>query len=165
MGKRFILKSRGVMKMSNEVVIRPAQKEDIPQLLDLMYQYIVDFYKRTKPSEESLKGLITHLLGNSTNGLQFVAENDGKLVGFATFYFSFSTLQVKKSAILNDLFVLEEVRGQKLGERLFKACLSYIRENDFAYMTWETAKDNFIAQSLYNKMGGQLSEWLNYEIS
>ena len=64
-----------------------------------MFQYIVDFYKRPKPSEESLKGLITHLLENPSGGLQFVAEKDGKLVGFATLYFSFSTLQVKKSAL------------------------------------------------------------------
>jgi len=31
--------------------------------------------------------------------------------------------------------------------------------------TWETAKDNLVAQSLYNKMDGQLSEWLVYETS
>jgi ribosomal protein S18 acetylase RimI-like enzyme len=98
-------------------------------------------------------------------GIQFVAEQDGKLLGFTTLYFSFSTLQVKRMAILNDLFVIPEARGQKLGEKLFQTCLSYIRENDFAYMTWKTAKDNLVAQSLYNKMGGQLSEWLVYEIS
>lgn len=151
--------------MNNEVIIRPAQNEDLPQLLDLMFQYIVDFYKRPKPSEDSLKDLVTHLIENPFSGLQFVAEKDGKLVGFATLYFLFSTLQVKKSAILNDLFVLEEARGEKLGEKLFQTCLSYIRENDYAYMTWETAKDNIVAQSLYNKMGGELSEWLFYEIS
>lgn len=31
-------------------------------------------------------------------------------------------------------------------------------------MTWETAKDNFVAQGLYNKMGGRQSDWLVYEI-
>ncbi|AEH47935.1 GNAT family N-acetyltransferase [Parageobacillus thermoglucosidasius] len=148
-----------------DLAIRTANREDIPQLLNLMYQYIVDFYKRPKPTEESLKGLIQYLLDNPASGIQFVAEQDGKLLGFATLYFSFSTLQVKRMAILNDLFVIPEARGQKLGEKLFQTCLSYIREHDFAYMTWETAKDNLVAQSLYNKMGGQWSEWLVYEIS
>jgi ribosomal protein S18 acetylase RimI-like enzyme len=61
--------------------------------------------------------------------------------------------------------VIPNARGKKIGQKLFQACLEYIRENDFAFMTWETAKDNKIAQSLYNKMGGKLSEWLYYEIS
>ncbi|WP_049788001.1 hypothetical protein [Parageobacillus thermoglucosidasius] len=47
-----------------DLAIRTANREDIPQLLNLMYQYIVDFYKRPKPTEESLKGLIQHLLDN-----------------------------------------------------------------------------------------------------
>jgi GNAT superfamily N-acetyltransferase len=130
-----------------------------------LLKFIVDFYKRPQPNEEELKKLIDHLIDNPSSGLQFVAEHDGKFLGFTTLYFSFSTLQIKKVAILNDLFVLQEARGEKLGEKLFQTCLSYIRENDFAYMTWETAKDNLVSQSLYKKMGGQLSEWLVYEIS
>ncbi|WP_407928639.1 GNAT family N-acetyltransferase [Alkalihalobacterium elongatum] len=57
--------------------------------------------------------------------------------------------------------------SQKLegGEALFQTCLNYIRENDFSSMTWETAQDNIAAQSLYEKMGGQRSEWIVYEIS
>ncbi|MBP1933738.1 GNAT family N-acetyltransferase [Ammoniphilus resinae] len=148
-----------------EVMIRPARKTDIDHLLDMIVQYIVDFYNRPKPDERLLMELVNQLLENPASGIQFVAEEDGKLLGFATLYFSFSTLQVKRMAILNDLFVLPDARGRKLGEKLFQTCLSYIRENDFAYMTWETAKDNKVARALYNKMGGQLSEWLVYEMS
>ncbi|MFH5181401.1 GNAT family N-acetyltransferase [Paenibacillus sp. TAB 01] len=149
----------------NDTVIRAVHEQDIPQLLDLMVQYIVDFYNRPMPNEQSLENLIRQLLANPASGMQFCAERDGKLVGFATLYFTFSTLQVKRAAILNDLFVLTEARGAKLGEKLFQVCLAFVRENDFAYMTWETAKDNLIAQSLYNKMGGHLSEWVSYEMS
>lgn len=129
-----------------------------------MVNYIVDFYKQPQPDETELKQLITHLFNNPFIGLQYVAEKDGKLIGFATLYFTFSTLQVKRAAILNDLFVLESSRGEKVGQELFTACLTYIREQNFAYMTWETAKDNNIAQGLYNKMGGKKSDWMVYEI-
>ncbi|MFK7696376.1 GNAT family N-acetyltransferase [Paenibacillus sp. HJGM_3] len=149
----------------NDVVIRAVNKEDIPQLLELMIEYIVDFYQKPKPAEESLNGLIEHLLDYPSSGMQFCAEKNGKLLGFATLYFTFSTLQVKRAAILNDLYVSSEARGQKLGEKLFQACLGFIRENHFAYMTWETAKDNIVAQSLYKKMGGHQSQWVTYEIS
>jgi ribosomal protein S18 acetylase RimI-like enzyme len=148
----------------NHISIRPVNKADIKQLQGLMLQYIVDFYQRPKPNDEELINLINHLIENPSAGLQFVAEKDGDLVGFATLYFTFSTLQVKKAAILNDLFVTEKGRGQKIGEQLFQYCLSYIRKNKYAYMTWETAKDNLIAQGLYNKLGGNISDWLVYEI-
>jgi ribosomal protein S18 acetylase RimI-like enzyme len=148
----------------NNITIRPVNKGDIQQLKVLMIQYIVDFYQRPVPNDEELISLINHLIENPSVGLQFVAEKDGELVGFATLYFTFSTLQVKKAAILNDLFVTEKGRGQKIGEQLFQCCLSHIRENKYAYMTWETAKDNLIAQGLYNKLGGKISDWLVYEI-
>lgn len=145
--------------------IRPASTADHSQLTKLMNQYIVDFYKQPEPLEKDLTMLIEHLLKSPSAGLQFVAEEKENLIGFATLYFTFSTLKVKKQAILNDLYVIPKARGQKAGEQLFTACLQYIRENGFSSMTWETARDNVVAQSLYNKMGGRLSEWLVYEIS
>jgi ribosomal protein S18 acetylase RimI-like enzyme len=147
-----------------ELTIRAAEERDIPKLYHLMNQYIVDFYKKPEPNEAELKNLILHLQDHPDSGLQFVAENQGEIVGFATLYYTFSTLQVKRAAILNDLFVSADARGQKVGEQLFAKCLAHIRENNFAYMTWETAKDNYVAQGLYNKMGGRQSDWLVYEI-
>lgn len=151
--------------MSEHVLIRAATNEDISPLSSLMRQYIVDFYKQPEPEGTALDGLIEHLLVNPSVGLQFVAEENEKLIGFATLYFTFSTLKVKRQAILNDLFVVPSGRGKQVGERLFQSCLDFIRENNFSSMTWETAEDNIIAQSLYNKMGGKLSEWLVYEIN
>ncbi|MEH7112898.1 GNAT family N-acetyltransferase [Neobacillus niacini] len=148
----------------NNIEIRKSQEADISKLKVLMEQYIVDFYNQPEPEENKLKGLINYLLENPSSGLQFVAEEDGEIIGFATLYFTFSTLKVKRQAILNDLFVVPNARGKKVGEKLFQTSLDYIRKNDFISMTWETAKDNFVAQSLYKKMGGELSEWLFYEI-
>lgn len=145
-------------------VIRQASEGDVPQLKELMLKYIVDFYQQPKPNEDELVGLIQHLINNPSAGLQFVAVENGELLGFSTLYFTFSTLKVKKAAILNDLFVSPSARGKKIGEALFQRNLDYKRENDLASMTWETAKDNVVAQVLYNKMGGKLSEWLVYEI-
>jgi ribosomal protein S18 acetylase RimI-like enzyme len=147
------------------VNIRNAKKDDIPRLIELMNQYIVDFYKCPHPSESSLKELINHLLENPYEGIQFVAEIEtNRLVGFATLYFTFNTLEVKRVAFLHDLFVTPNTRGQKIGESLFNACLSYIREKDYSHMIWETAHDNEVAQKLYDKVGAKKQVWLNYEI-
>jgi GNAT superfamily N-acetyltransferase len=150
--------------MQSTIQVRQADSKDITELYGLMREYIVDFYNQPEPSEGELKGLIHHLLENPSSGVQFVAEENGRLIGFATLYFTFSTLKVKRQAILNDLFVHRDVRGKKVGETLFKTCLDYIRKHGFAGMTWETAKDNVAAQALYKKMGGEISKWVVYEI-
>jgi hypothetical protein len=82
------------MMTENQAIVRLAQSEDIEQLTDLMYEYIVDFYKRPKPLEAKLRDLILMLL-NGSEGVQFVAEQDGRLVGFATLYFTYSTLRAQ----------------------------------------------------------------------
>jgi predicted N-acetyltransferase YhbS len=98
----------GEMKMET-VNIRTATKDDIPQLFELMNQYIVDFYKCPRPSEDSLKKLINHLLENPYEGIQFVAETEtNQLVGFATLYFTFNTLEVKRRNYLIFVFLTLE---------------------------------------------------------
>lgn len=144
--------------------IRKVTETDIPQLYDLMINYIVDFYGRPMPDEGDVKQLIRLIMEHPERGVQFVAEINSKLVGFATMYFSFSTLQVREIVILNDLFVLPEARGHKIGEALFSYCLKYTRDHQFGCMMWETAKDNEVAQALYAKMGGQISTNVFYEI-
>ncbi|WP_409299857.1 GNAT family N-acetyltransferase [Peribacillus sp. SCS-155] len=148
-----------------EITIRAVTKEDINKLRPLMINYIADFYQRPCPEEKELEKFIVHLIEHPREGKQFVAERNGSLIGFATLYFTYSTLQLKRAAIMNDLFVGEEYRGEKVGEKLFNACLEYIRMNGFAYMSWETARDNIPAQAFYRKMGGHPSEWMAYEIS
>jgi ribosomal protein S18 acetylase RimI-like enzyme len=150
----------------NAITVRPARNEDLPQLKELMLSYIVDFYKVPRPDDHALQGLITHLLDTPWDGIQFVAETkDGVLAGFATLYFTFNTLEVKRMAFLYDLFVHPAARGQKIGESLFQTCHAHVRENGYSHMIWETAHDNLPAQKLYDKMGAKKAVWLNYEIS
>ncbi|MFJ5762084.1 GNAT family N-acetyltransferase [Neobacillus sp. NPDC093182] len=88
--------------------------------------------------------------------MQFVAEKEQHgLVGFSTLYFTFNTLEAKRMAFLYDLFVTPDGRGQKIGEKLLQTCISYMRENGYSHMSWETAHDNLAAQSLYDKIGAK----------
>lgn len=65
-----------------DLAIRTANQEDIPQLLNLMYQYVVDFYKRPKPTEESLKVLIKLLLNNPASGNTICCRTRWKIIRF-----------------------------------------------------------------------------------
>lgn len=143
--------------------IRKAEAKDINQLTDLMYEYIVDFYQRPKPPVEKIHQIFYTLL-NQKEGIQFIAEQDGKLVGFTTLYFTYSTLKANKVTVLNDLYVIEKLRGTNVAKELFRKAQNFTTENDFAYMSWVTAIDNKRAQRFYEKMGATSGEWLNYSI-
>ncbi len=145
------------------LLIRTVENKDLNDLSELMYQYIVDFYKRPKPSIDKVHDLIKTLL-EKNRGVQYVAEQDGKLVGFATLYFSFSTTKAEKITIMNDLFVIENVRGLGVAEALFKTCEKFTKDNGYAHMAWVTSTDNKRAQKFYEKMGGSIGNWLNYSI-
>ncbi|MCR2823612.1 GNAT family N-acetyltransferase [Lederbergia panacisoli] len=145
------------------MIIRTVEHYDLNNLTDLMYQYIVDFYKRPKPPIEKIHNLIETLI-EKNKGIQFVAEQDGNLIGFATLYFSFSTTKADKITVMNDLFVVENFRGTGVAQELFKSCETFTKENGYASMSWVTATDNYRAQRFYEKMGGSLGKWLNYSI-
>ncbi|SEC23150.1 GNAT family N-acetyltransferase [Paenibacillus sp. GP183] len=147
-----------------QVTIRQPLLEDTSRLKELMIQYIVGFYKFRQPDDDKLNELI-HVLLEQREGIQFVAESDGNLVGFATLYFSYSTLRATKIAVMNDLFVTEEFRGQGAAAKLFAACKGYAARNRYANLSWTTAKDNLRAQRFYEKMGGELGDWLTYSIN
>jgi GNAT superfamily N-acetyltransferase len=145
------------------LVIRNTEHGDLELLTNLMYKYVVDFYQRPKPPVEKMHHLIETLL-EQNKGIQFIAEQDGEPLGFATLYFSFSTTKADKITIMNDLYVVEEARGKGVAQQLFKACENYTKENGCASMSWVTAADNKRAQRFYEKMGGTCGDWLNYSI-
>ncbi|KYP80275.1 GNAT family N-acetyltransferase [Ferroacidibacillus organovorans] len=147
----------------SHILIRPACSDDRDALTDLMDEYIVDFYKKSKQPRERIQDLITLLLDHR-DGIQFVAQQNEELVGFATLYYSFSTLRAGKISIMNDLYVIEGARGSGVAAKLFDACHHYSKAHGCAFMSWTTASDNIRAQRFYEKMGGTTGDWLNYSI-
>jgi N-acetylglutamate synthase-like GNAT family acetyltransferase len=99
-------------------IIRNAEPNDVNGLTELMYEYIVGFYKNPRPAAEKLHNLIFNLLEKQA-GIQFVVEQDGELIGFATLYFAFSTMRADKITIMNDLFVMEPYRDTEVESQLF----------------------------------------------
>ena len=137
---------------------------DLPDLLPLMRGYC-DFYE-VAPSDEELLALSRALLASpECHGVQLIARDDaGRAVGFATVYWTWSTLSAGEVGVMNDLFVAEDARGGGLADALIAECLELCRERGAAELGWRTAKDNLRAQAVYDRVGGLRSEWLDYSL-
>ena len=146
------------------MIIRRAEVHDQEALIALMTHYLVEFFHRPDPGHAALQAYITRLLDNPYEGIQWVAEADGRVAGFTTLLFTYSTLRLQRIAILNDLFVLPEFRGRKIGEALFGACREAASQYGCAFLQWETTADNMVAQALYDKMGGERSPLWTYTL-
>ncbi|MFC0215543.1 GNAT family N-acetyltransferase [Paenibacillus chartarius] len=150
--------------MANDYRVRAAEPGDRAPLKELMLAYIVDFYGSPRPADEKLDALMDELLQGRI-GRQWVAEDTaGRLVGFVTLYYTYSTLRAQKAAIMNDLYVSADYRRAGVAADLFAAIRSFARADGCAYLGWETGADNVRAQRFYEKMGGERGTWLTYSI-
>jgi GNAT superfamily N-acetyltransferase len=147
------------------VTIARVTEADLPELLPLMRAYC-DFYEVT-PSDDALLELSRALIADpEREGLQLLARNDaGEAVGFATIFWSWATTIAARIGVMNDLFVAAGARGSGAAEALIHACADECRRHGAAELTWQTATDNARAQRVYDRVGAERSQWLDYSLS
>jgi GNAT superfamily N-acetyltransferase len=148
--------------VSHEIAV--AGEGDLGDLLPLLRGYC-DFYG-VAPSDERLLALARALIADpEREGLQLIARDaTGRATGFATIYWSWETLAAGRIGVMNDLFVAPEARGTGLAEALIEACRARCAAHGARRLVWQTAKDNERAQAVYDRIGGQRSEWLDYSL-
>ena len=137
---------------------------DLDELLPLMRDYC-DFYGAS-PSDAALSELSRALIADPRReGLQLLARDEaGVAVGFATVYWSWSTLSASRLAVMNDLFVTPSARGGGAADALIEACRQSAQEHGATSLGWQTAKDNHRAQAVYERVGATREEWLDYSL-
>jgi len=143
------------------VVVRPAERQDRPQLLELIKGYFA-FYRTPFPTESKLEALLDLLEEDPGLGVQLVADADGRLQGFASLYACFDTLVADRILVMNDLFVDPPLRNDGVGAALFDASLAYATVHGYARLDWVTAVDNQGAQRFYERHGGRRGPWVSY---
>jgi GNAT superfamily N-acetyltransferase len=142
-------------------------EDDLADLLPLMRAYC-DFYD-VAPHDDALLALSRALIADpEREGVQLVARApDGPAVGFATVFWTWSTTRAARIGVMNDLFVAPHARGAaagRVGEALIAACAERGRAHGAVSLTWQTALDNARAQALYDRIGAERSQWLDYDL-
>jgi GNAT superfamily N-acetyltransferase len=137
---------------------------DLDDLLPLMRAYC-DFYS-VAPTDDDLLGMSGTLIADpEREGVQLIArEDDGRAVGFASLFWSWDTTEGGRIAVMNDLYVESSARGGGVGTALIEACRGEARRHGARLLTWKTALDNTRAQSVYDRIGGERAQWLDYSL-
>jgi GNAT superfamily N-acetyltransferase len=95
-----------------------------------------------------------------------VAERDGRAVGFALFFQSYSTWEGRPGLYLEDLFVEEEHRGDGIGRSLLAAVARVAVERGYGRLELAALDWNTPATGFYRAHGGEaMDEWTVYRFS
>jgi len=130
----------------------PADVGDIAPLFDLYRQ----FYGKS-PNEESARRFLFARLSKGES-VVFYARDEDKAVAFLQLYPAFSSVNLSRQWILNDLFVLTEARKRGYGRALVERAHQLAHETQANGLVLETAVTNEAAQRLYESLGWKRDE-------
>lgn len=138
--------------MSNPPAIRRAAPEDVQLIAPLFDAYRVFYGRASDPADA--EAFIAERLARSESVIFLAhAAPDGPPIGFTQLYPAFSSVSMRRSWILNDLYVDPAHRRSGAARALMERAADHARETGAIRLTLATAIDNTPAQSLYESLG------------
>ena len=145
--------------------IRPGRVDDVRVILQLIRDLAT--YERA-PDEVSAteEQLIEVLFGERPTAEVLLALEGETPVGFAVYFYNFSTWLGRPGLYLEDLFVRPEKRGKGYGRALLVALAKIARDRGCGRMEWAVLDWNEPAIKFYRALGAQpLHEWTVFRLT
>lgn len=134
--------------MTSDIEIVQASTKDLDELSKLFQNYRI-FYKKDPDTEEEKAFLRERIVNNES--VIYLAKSGGKYIGFTQLFPLFSSTRMKRLWLLNDLYVDAEYRKSGAGSLLIERSKQLAKETNYAGIMLQTAKDNYTAQSVYDR--------------
>src|SRR3954451_12073196 len=152
--------------MTGMPLIREATVDDVPVIVSLVRELAT--YEREPDAVVATEDDYRRALFDEhprTWCLLTVGE-DGDVVGFALWFFNFSTWQGKHGVYLEDLFVRPDVRGGGHGRALLAELARIAVANDCARVEWSVLDWNEPAQGFYRGLGAvPMDDWTFWRLT
>jgi len=154
--------------MMNECVdflIRPARVEDVPVILELIRDLAA--YERAPDEVSATEGqLVDVLFGEKPAAEVLLAFDAASPVGFAVYFYNFSTWLGRPGLYLEDLFVRPEKRGKGYGRALLVELAKIARDRGCGRMEWAVLDWNEPAIKFYRALGAKpMHEWTVFRLT
>jgi len=153
------------MKQVTDFKIRPACLEDVPVILQLIHDLAT--YERA-PDEVSAteEQLVEVLFGEKPAAEVLLAFEEQSPVGFAVYFYNFSTWLGRPGLYLEDLFVKPEKRGKGYGRALLIELAKIARDRGCGRMEWAVLDWNEPAIKFYRSLGATpMHEWTVFRLN
>ncbi len=151
--------------MSTATVLRRATAADVSTLLELIRG--IAEYERLAHEVQATEALLReHGFGARPVFEAILAERDGRAVGFALYFFTYSTFTGRPTLYLEDLFVRPEERRGGIGRQLLRRLAQIAVERGCGRMEWSVLDWNTPARDFYFKLGARaMEEWTVFRMT
>lgn len=137
------------------VRIRPATVRDVPTILK-MIRGLAAYEKLAHEVRATPARLRRDGFGKRRFFQVLICERGKAPVGFALYFFSYSTFLARPKLYLEDLFVVPEERGTGAGKALLRALAREALRNGCGGMDWLVLDWNAPAIRFYERLGAKL---------
>src|SRR5207245_4392334 len=135
--------------------IRRGTPRDVPVIFRLIRELAE--YERLADEMVATTGQIRrHGFGRRRYFETLICRRGRAPVGFALYFFTYSTFLGRPSLYLEDLFVLPEERGRGAGRALLGELARIAKRRGCGRMQWAVLDWNTPSSSFYQKLGAQL---------
>jgi len=152
------------MQKDHTITIRKGVEADVKPVFRLVEELAIHHDVNPDNISNSAERMKKDAFGPQPAFSFFVAEERGKVVGAAIYYFTYSTWK-GKSLYLEDLIITGTHRGRGIGQLFMKALAKEAVNNDVQKMKWQVAEENEGAIRFYERSYADLDpNWINCEL-
>ena len=134
------------------ISIRQAKKNDIPEILGLLYEL-----GRPKPKNDSqvdsFRNLVKKQISDNDKTLLVAIRDDVHLVGLASIVFLDRLNQLGLELYIPELVVTENYQRQGVGKNLIDACISLANEKNCYRIRLESGNSRIESHKFYSNLG------------
>jgi len=142
------------------LVIRKATKADVPTIFTLV-KALAEYEREPHAVIATEADFERDGFGDDPAFEVLLADWDGRTVGFAFYFFTYSTWRGRRKLFLEDLFVVPDHRKKGIGIALMKALAREALRADCRSFVWQVLEWNTPSIAFYEKLGAKvLRDWL-----
>jgi uncharacterized cupin superfamily protein/GNAT superfamily N-acetyltransferase len=93
-----------------------------------------------------------------------LAEREGRVVGFALYYFRYSSFRGRPNLWLDDLYVLEDARSAGVGEAMMKDLVDIATRHKCSHLGWNASVQNTRGIAFYQRCGAEIAERMDKQV-
>jgi GNAT superfamily N-acetyltransferase len=145
--------------------IRRAEARDVPEILALIRD-LAEYERAPQEATATAEDLLRDGFSGAPRFFVEMAEWDGRVAGFAFWFFNYSTWQGRPGLYLEDLFVRPAFRGHGIGKALLVHLARVALAEGCGRFQWQVLDWNTPAIELYEALGAKrLGEWITMRVS
>jgi GNAT superfamily N-acetyltransferase len=142
------------------LTIRSGTARDVPTIVALI-RGLARYERLARQMKATARAIRRDGFGRRRYFDTLICRRDGEPIGFALYFFTYSTFMGKPTLYLEDLFVVPAARGDGAGRALLQALARIAVRQGCGRMEWAVLDWNRPAIRFYEKLGARLrKEWI-----